>query len=79
MPKSDAPCHQFAQGRCNRGDSCRFSHDPAAAEAAAAARAAMPKSDEACHQFAQGRCNRGDSCRFSHATPEMVTETIDDY
>eukprot|EP00959_Pyramimonas_sp_CCMP1952_P388755 8145542-Pyramimonas_sp.AAC.1 len=41
------------RGDCSRGDGCRFSHDPAQAEADAAARAAQPKSDAPCYQFSQ--------------------------
>eukprot|EP00808_Paulinella_micropora_P000741 g32362.t1 len=49
-------CFEFQRkGQCERGDSCRFSHEEGKAGTA-----------PVCFAFQKGECERGDSCRFSH-------------
>lgn len=84
------PCRFFAQGRCNNGDACRFSHEmdatPAPHEAGVAAPVegptpASPSKGQPCRFFAQGRCNAGDACRFSHdpaSVPQQAARLGDD-
>ena len=55
------PCYAFQRGECDRGDSCRFSH-----EAGGAASSGPPAARGVCYSFQKGECTRGDSCRFSH-------------
>eukprot|EP00242_Pyramimonas_sp_CCMP2087_P016734 CAMPEP_0198210220 /NCGR_PEP_ID=MMETSP1445-20131203/19968_1 /TAXON_ID=36898 /ORGANISM="Pyramimonas sp., Strain CCMP2087" /LENGTH=155 /DNA_ID=CAMNT_0043884227 /DNA_START=99 /DNA_END=562 /DNA_ORIENTATION=- len=69
--RSAGVCGDFQRGTCTRGDGCRFSHDPEAAAAESAGRAAMPRSDQPCYQFTQGTCTRGDACRFSHSAQSV--------
>jgi len=55
----------MARGECDRGDSCRFSHDAAGGDA-------PPRSSGrgVCYAFQKGECERGDACRFSHEVAE---------
>ena len=71
-------CEHFLQGKCSRGDRCRFSHAPDgglkairsdAPDAAAVGEAgAVPK--KVCQHYLQGKCTRGERCRFLHVAPE---------
>jgi Ca2+-binding EF-hand superfamily protein len=56
----DKICHQYQQGKCKRGDNCKYKHvkgpDPK-----------KPKNDAGiCRQHQQGKCTYGDKCRFKH-------------
>lgn len=61
---SDA-CYAFERGECNRGDTCRFSHnindDGSGSQPQHGAIAS-----NACFAYLRGECNRGSSCRFAH-------------
>ena len=50
-------CFNFRRGACDRGESCRFSHDLDS----------EPPSAGVCYAFQSGNCDKGDQCRFRHA------------
>ena len=52
-------CYNFKKGACDRGNSCRFSHD---------LDSEVPASG-VCHAFQKGNCEKGDQCRFRHLAP----------
>ena len=65
-------CEHHLQGKCTRGDKCRFSHEAAPASAPAAAAPPSTSSNyepplKICEHHLQGKCTRGAKCRFSHA------------
>ncbi len=64
--RSAGACYAFQRGECDRGDSCRYSHDAAGATPGAdfAPRERRPRG--VCYAFQKGECDRGDACRFSH-------------
>ena len=64
-------CFDFQRGECDRGDECRFSHDPDVVAAAGPAPERGPprggeKLDEICNNFLAGKCRYGDDCRRIH-------------
>ncbi|OVA08422.1 zinc finger protein [Macleaya cordata] len=54
-PKVVKYCEFFLKGRCQKGDSCKFSHDTIP----------LTKS-EPCTFFARNSCMKGDDCPFDH-------------
>ena len=59
-------CRDFQFGRCNRGDSCRFSHGDAGRGGGGGGRSERPAAAAgACFDFIKGRCFRRD-CKFVH-------------
>ncbi|CAN6314630.1 unnamed protein product [Urochloa humidicola] len=79
VPKSRGMCYAFQKGECNRGASCKFSHDEqrnvntgwGSKEDSGAPwehdkHHDVPKSRGMCYAFQKGECNRGASCKFSH-------------
>jgi hypothetical protein len=53
------PCSHFAQGRCEQGDKCKFSHE---------------FEPRPCNFFARtGRCKRGSRCSFLHDKGAQVS------
>jgi hypothetical protein len=77
--RSAGACYAFQRGECDRGDSCRYSHDPAAGGSSDgfAARERRPRG--ACYAFQKGECDRGDACRFSHEAAAEGGETFNSY
>ena len=55
-------CFDWQAGRCNRGASCRFSHDCDGGAGEGPPSAA----NGVCFDWEQGSCSRGNSCRFLH-------------
>ncbi|XP_045597526.1 uncharacterized protein [Procambarus clarkii] len=54
-------CRYFINNVCNKGDQCRFSHDPAVAQPSMF-----------CRYYLKGTCAYGDKCRYEHSVPEYV-------
>lgn len=58
-------CYAYQNGSCDRGDSCRFSHEFGA----------IPEGrnvQKPCHAFSQGNCEYGAACKFSHELPGEI-------
>lgn len=62
------PCKFFAEGRCNKGFSCEFSHDPEMYRPKSLAE----KSASPCSFYDRGMCTRGDACPFAHGIQELL-------
>ncbi|CAL4928168.1 unnamed protein product [Urochloa decumbens] len=77
--EANGVCYAFQKGECNRGASCRYSHDEqrnantgwGSKEDSGAPwehdkHHDAPKRRGICYAFQKGECNRGASCKFSH-------------
>lgn len=62
------PCKFFSEGRCNKGFSCEFSHDPEMFRPKSLAE----KSASPCSFYERGMCTRGDACPFAHGIQELL-------
>ena len=68
--RNDRPrgvCYAWKEGRCDRGDSCRFAHSEDADRGGPRGhddRGDRPRG--VCFDWQAGRCDRGESCRFAH-------------
>ncbi|KAI0675743.1 hypothetical protein C8Q78DRAFT_963217 [Trametes maxima] len=58
------PCIYYSQGRCAKGDQCRFFHSRP--------RGDRPPGLGLCKFFAQGRCAKGGACPFPHITNAKI-------
>jgi len=67
-PRGPGPCFDFRDGNCERGDECRFSHDPDAEVRERKPRQPreVKKIDEVCNNFKEGKFRLGDRCRRIH-------------
>ena len=63
-------CYNWQRGSCDRGDSCRFTHEGAAGTGGNGGGFGGERRERrpagVCFDFQKGRCDRGDGCRFSH-------------
>ncbi len=78
------PCRFFAQGRCNKGDRCEFSHEmPGQAQSNnntpfggggwnnSSTNNNNGTKKQPCKFFAQGKCKFGANCKYSHDMNSM--------
>ncbi|XP_034351270.1 zinc finger CCCH domain-containing protein 6 isoform X1 [Arvicanthis niloticus] len=49
-------CKYFLEGRCIKGDHCKFNHD-----------AELEKKKEVCKYYLQGYCTKGENCIYMHS------------
>jgi len=66
-PRPRGVCYAWREGKCDRGDSCRFAHSEDAS--AGDFRRDDRRGDrppQVCFDWQRGQCTRGDSCRFVH-------------
>ncbi|KAM0864389.1 hypothetical protein ACQ4PT_043981 [Festuca glaucescens] len=83
-PKVVQYCHFYLNGKCQQGNTCKFSHDTTPLTKSKPcthfARGSCLKGDDCpydhelskypCHNFVEnGTCFRGDKCKFSHVVP----------
>lgn len=83
-PKVVQYCHFYLHGKCQQGNTCKFSHDTTPLTKSKPcthfARDSCLKGDDCpydhelskypCHNFVEnGMCFRGDKCKFSHVVP----------
>ena len=71
-------CFAFQRGECDRGSSCKYSHDLTRWSNEMESR--LPQTGYrvgVCFAYIRGQCVRGDSCRYSHdiAIPNFVGGT----
>lgn len=70
-------CRFFLAGRCNAGETCRFSHQlggqqpPSPLKEVAPPRADAVAAPPPCRFFLAGKCTAGEACRFSHAADAL--------
>lgn len=79
--RGQGACYAFQRGECDRGDSCRFSHEESTGNGDANRNSrgsdfgwgSSRGSDggaysrtKVCFAFQRGECDRGESCRFAH-------------
>jgi len=74
--ENNSICFEFAKdGRCSRGDACRFIHtiDPSATKPSGGG----DHQPGECHAFkTTGHCNWGDKCKFRHVEPSKPSGLI---
>eukprot|EP00939_MAST-03C_sp_MAST-3C-sp1_P000828 g828.t1 len=80
------PCFEWsASGTCKHGDTCKFSHLPPDADAAAdvpsmslsEARKRRRAKTLPCFDFIDGSCSRGSQCRYKHMSDEAGKDTVE--
>lgn len=61
-PKLQYICKDFMQGKCHRGQFCKFIHCNTGVSN-------FESNPEICRDFLKGKCFRGKSCRYLHTNP----------
>ncbi|TTI76916.1 Zinc finger CCCH domain-containing protein 6 [Bagarius yarrelli] len=59
-------CKYFIEGRCIKGDQCKFEHDNVVPE----------KKKELCKFYVQGYCTKGENCIYMHNILTNISRTI---
>lgn len=66
-------CNDFQRGKCDRGRTCKFSHEVEVCRQFQRGQCSRGSSckyhhppKETCYDYTQGRCTRGEDCRYSH-------------
>jgi hypothetical protein len=65
-------CFAFQRNECERGTSCRFSHDGTGLGPQKRAQKRDPRPKNPCFAFQKGECTYEDKCRFSHEVQTPV-------
>ena len=61
-------CLDFTKNKCNRGASCKYSHD---VEVIARVN---ERENGICYDWQRGTCTRGKLCRFSHDPDKLAKQ-----
>lgn len=82
---ADKICQHFLQGKCTRGEKCRFSHasaegsssnDSSLNSEASTPNTQVKRGERVCQHFLQGKCTRGEKCRFLHDAPAEHSSAV---
>lgn len=65
-PRPRGVCYAWREGKCDRGDSCRFAHSEDGAGDFRRDDRRGDRPPQVCYDWQRGQCTRGDSCRFVH-------------
>ncbi|KAI2611868.1 hypothetical protein GGR54DRAFT_343203 [Hypoxylon sp. NC1633] len=68
-PGQKTPCYYFYRNFCNRGDNCRYSHDPKD----------QALFEQTCPHYLKGRCTMGSKCKMKHNLLSKKTESTTSY
>jgi 5'-3' exonuclease len=73
--QSKEPCRSFMQGKCTRGNACRFMH--VKRQDLSAVGGAIEQQQELCRKYQRGQCHRGTSCHYRHVDLNATHGTED--
>ncbi|KAH9852190.1 hypothetical protein C2E23DRAFT_731379 [Lenzites betulinus] len=62
-------CTYYAQGRCAKGENCRFAHIARISSKTATVPMAIPPKPSICEFYERGICRFGDGCKLGHPNP----------
>jgi len=71
---SSKTCFDWNSGRCARGDSCSYWHDPDITQTTSSTETS--KKQKKCWKFMKGKCKAGDACLLRHVAKTAAEETM---